>query len=422
MTAPGNAPPPGQANAPSSGGNVHTIPKKLAAAAAKLAAPLHIKGGAYDPATIMKLMNDRYFVASWGGTPQIISILPGDKVEAIKREGFYLLLENVFVSVPTPVRAEPTKTTRVPAAKYWLADKGRRERDLVIFDPHEPIGFNHPKSFNLWRGFAIQPDPNTNRLGLILNHINTIICDGDAKSFEYYLDWLAHTVQRPWEQCIVMVVLRGDHEGSGKSTVSEIMLKIFGHGEPGHGRIIKSMNELIGQFTPMLETAIFVAEEEILWAGDPKAADALKSTITASHIKIERKFFASYYVPNRLRHQLTTNHSWAIPAGFNARRFLVLDANGARIGDKPYFDALFNDINNGGAEQFLHFLLSRDISGFSPNSAPLRTASLMDQQFKSIGSVEAWLYDVVVWEKIGRDRGRRTSPGTLSRGRSPLKI
>ena len=206
------------------------------------------------------------------------------------------------------------------------------------------------------------------------------------------------------------MVLRGDREGSGKSTMSEIMLKIFGHGEPGHGRLIKSMNELIGQFTPMLETAIFVAEEEILWAGDPKAADALKSTITASHIKIERKFCPAYYVPNRLRHQLTTNHSWAVPAGFNARRFLVLDADEARVGDKPYFDALYDDINNGGVEQFLHFLLKRDISGFSPNATPVRTAALMNQQLKSVGSVEAWLYDVVVWGRVGREFGAMDEP------------
>ena len=153
MTAPGNAPP-GPAAAPQrQGGNVHTLPTPLGAAAAKLHPPLRIKGGVYDPKTIMKLMNDRYFVAKWGGETQIISILPGDEIEMVTPKSFQLELSNVFVVRPHAQRRQP-KDQRVPAAKYWLADKGRRERDLVIFDPHEPTGFNHPNSFNLWRGFA----------------------------------------------------------------------------------------------------------------------------------------------------------------------------------------------------------------------------------------------------------------------------
>ena len=63
------------------------------------------------------------------------------------------------------------------------------------------------------------------------------------------------------------------------------MLKIFGQ----HGTLIDDNDRLLGRFNDWIEPVSFILAEEILWAGDHKTADKLKSRVTANTIQIERK-------------------------------------------------------------------------------------------------------------------------------------
>jgi phage/plasmid-associated DNA primase len=103
-------------------------------------------------------------------------------------------------------------------------------------------------------------------------------------------------------------MLKSRKQGTGKSTLGKVMLDIFGQ----HGALIDDKERLLGRFTDWLENVCFVLAEEILWAGDHKAADKLKSLITGDTIQIERKFGSCRQVPNRLKTIATTNHDHAI--------------------------------------------------------------------------------------------------------------
>ena len=92
---------------------------------------------------------------------------------------------------------------------------------------------------------------------------------------------------------------------------------------------------------------------------------------------------------NHIRLLISSNHEWVVPAGNEERRFFVIDVGDARIKDHIYFGAIVDQMNNGGKEAFLHYLLEDDLTGVALRSPP-RTEALRDQKDHSASSVQNW--------------------------------
>ena len=154
----------------------------------------------------------------------------------------------------------------------------------------------------------------------------------------------------------------------------------------------------------------FVLAEEILWAGDHKAADKLKSVITGDTIQIERKFGSCRQVPNRLKTIATTNHDHAIAAGVRDRRNVVYDVSDERVGDRAWFDALYRDLAAGGTSEFLYFLQHVQLGDWHPRQI-LKTAETIEQQRMSGDSVSQWAQACIEADAlIGARRRMATRP------------
>jgi len=192
----------------------------------------------------------------------------------------------------------------IPAEKFWRESPQRHERVIVF----KPGGTTEPREFNLWRGFGVEARKGWQKQRRLLRHIREVICRRDKKKFKYLIRYLAWAVQNPDKHSRVVIMLKSRKQGTGKSTLGKVMLDIFGQ----HGALIDDKERLLGRFTDWLENVCFVLAEEILWAGDHKAADKLKSLITGDTIQIERKFGSCRQVPNRLKTIATTNHDHAI--------------------------------------------------------------------------------------------------------------
>src|SRR5262249_24703704 len=165
----------------------------------------------------------------------------------------------------------------------------------------------------------------------------------DKVKFKYLMLWLAWAVQNPDKAPETVIVLKSHFEGTGKSTLSYVMRDIFGK----HARVLANKERLFGRFSADLETACFICAEEMLWAGDRSAADALKSLITGDTLTLEIKNGPRWDVPNRLHILMTTNHDHAIHAGARNRRVFVLDASPERAQEAQWFDPLYRDLENG---------------------------------------------------------------------------
>src|SRR4029453_8525084 len=66
--------------------------------------------------------------------------------------------------------------------------------------------------------------------------------------------------------------------------------------------------------------------------------------------------------PNYIHLMIATNNDWAVPAGEDERRFFVLEVGTAQAKDTAYFGAIYDEMEHGGREALLHFLLNRDLT------------------------------------------------------------
>src|ERR1019366_7925056 len=74
---------------------------------------------------------------------------------------------------------------------------------------------------------------------------------------------------------------------------------------------------------------------------------------------------------------------------------------------RDYWDALYAEIENGGASAMFHDLLAMDLSNFDVRAVP-HTAAKAQQQAHSLHGAEAWLYHVLQEGSIGCERWQDT--------------
>ena len=282
-----------------------------------------------------------------------------------------------------------------PLGQAWLDWPGHRQYEGVAFDPSGRLPRN---VLNLWQGWAVHP-----RQGdwhLLRHHVEKVISGGNVEYSTYLLDWLAFIIQRPGEMTKVAVVLRGG-QGVGKSLLGRVMRKIAGQ----HGLLINAPSHLVGHFNAQLRDVVFLDCAEALFAGNREADAVLKSLVTDDAVAIEAKGRDVVSAPNHLNLIFTSNADWVVPASADSRRYFVLDVENDRAQDKSYFDPLFAELESGGIEAFMHHLMGRDLSQFSPTVFP-KTKALLDQREHSVSGAAAWLLDFGARLRDGQVRHR----------------
>src|SRR5262249_20738858 len=110
------------------------------------------------------------------------------------------------------------------------------------------------------------------------------------------------------------------------------------------------------------------------------------------------------YGVNRVGLMMGTNEDWAAPAGFDERRFMVQDVSSRHLvpqdapADHPnrvYWDAIYDELRNGGREAFFHHMLTMKLEGWTPNIGVPRTAALAAQIEEGMRGVDRWYYEML---------------------------
>ena len=271
---------------------------------------------------------------------------------------------------------------KATAFDIWLRSPDRREFESIVFDPS---GVPLSKSYNLWRGYAVEPRKGD--CSLYLDHLRLIVCGGDEALFEYIQAWMANAVQSP--SCLpgTAIVLRGK-QGTGKGVAVAWFGKLFGR----HYVQLFNSRHLTGNFNGHLLNALVVFADEAFWAGDKSAEGALKAMVTEPTRMLELKGKDPLVVGNYTRLLMASNHDWVVPAGMEERRFLVVDVSDKRMQDHVYFARIEKQMQNGGLEALLHHLQQLDISGVKLRVLP-RTQALMETKVLSLTRAQRFWYD-----------------------------
>lgn len=272
-------------------------------------------------------------------------------------------------------------------AAQWLNWSERRTYQKLIFDPS---GRGEPDAYNTWRGLSVESASGV--CERILDHIRMVWCSGNAAQFYYVVRWLALLVQQPWRKPGVALVLRS-REGSGKTIIVQILLDIFG----SHGFTAAQKDQVAGRFNGHLFDKLLVVLEEAFFAGDPAAVSATKALVTNSQLGYEAKGKDAFSAANYAHVISLTNHGWAVPAGEDSRRWMVLDVDDTRRGDHSYFSDLSAEISGGGVAALLHHLMGIDLAGWNPSALP-ESKALRAQQMETLSRsnpVAAWWLNVL---------------------------
>ncbi len=323
----------------------------------------------------LRKFNDRYFVARIGGGVFVFD----ERDEAILAGGMAF---TAFQQLNAGYVVDGAKI----AAK-WLNWSDRRTYPSIIFDP---AGGGGNDSYNTWRGLSVTPAAGA--CERILVHIQMVWCGGIDAQYYYVIRWLAMLMQRPWYKPEVALVLRSK-EGTGKTIIVQILLKILGQ----HGFTAAQKEQVAGRFNGHLFDKVLVVLEEAFFAGDPAAVSATKALVTNRTLGYEAKGKDSFNAANYAHVISLTNHSWAVPAGEDSRRWMVLDVDDSKRGDHAYFAELSAEISNGGDAAFLHHLLSVDLTGWNPRAFP-DSKALRAQQSETLSRtnpVAAWWMNVL---------------------------
>src|SRR5262245_12718548 len=198
---------------------------------------------------------------------------------------------------------------------------------------------------------------------------------------------MAHGLQRPWERPRTAIATRGG-EGVGKGICWKEYGALFGL----HFIHLFSSRYLLGNFNSHLKNALVVHSDEAFWTGDKQQEGVLKAMVTEEFRWIELKGKDPFPVRNYIRLLMSSNDAWVLPAGLDARRFLVIDVGKAQIQNQKYFGEITKQMENGGREALLHFLTQRDISGVDLSKIP-PTEALRQTKLYSMTSVQKFWFD-----------------------------
>ena len=334
-------------------------------------------------------LNREWSVVEFGGKVRCVK-QEAEKIKPYTKADFHDLLANklVFGMAKHPVSI----------ATVWWRHSQRRQYVGVTFCPACDES-EYSGCLNLFTRYGVEAKAGD--WSLLRAHILDIICDGNAEYFTWLMAWMAQLVQQPIIKMGTAVVLKGE-KGTGKTKLAECLMKIIGV----HATRATQGRHVTGNFNQHLASCLLLVCEEAVWAGDKQAEGVLKSLITDNSIMLEGKGINAFEIDNFTRVFITTNEAWAVPATYDERRFFVLDVSSKRKQDTAYFAAIDEQMNNGGAEAFLHDLLN-DGDGWRAIDLrnPPKTKALLDQVVEGLPVVALWWMAALVEGGIYDDSG-----------------
>ena len=125
-----------------------------------------------DPTLCITKINERYAAVKLGGRI-LVADEQGGNLEFLSFPGFERLYNNIQVALPRPTAL----------GRYWINHPDRRQYlDGIVFDPSGGIS---QAQYNLWKGFAIEPD-SLNGLTSFMNTSKSSYAVGSRRNMSTY--------------------------------------------------------------------------------------------------------------------------------------------------------------------------------------------------------------------------------------------
>jgi hypothetical protein len=167
-------------------------------------------------------MNEEFAVVLMGSKALVLQEQSGGPIEDQVR---FLTLDAFrawFLNRSTETAGKDGAVKSVTYAEAWLKSPQRRQFKGIEFHPDPDNAAGTPSYFNLWRGFAVKPEPREKAYKTFRDHLLNNVCQGDKELYRWVFGWFAHIVQRPRERVGTALVCRGKSRLSHGTHVVEL--------------------------------------------------------------------------------------------------------------------------------------------------------------------------------------------------------
>jgi hypothetical protein len=312
----------------------------------------------------------------------------------VKKNNAYHDVDNLQVKYqPHDIKQVVVQRMREVFPKWELSDQGWRDFFKVLLDP--PVNkLNPERSIPVWSGKTQYIPRNSQKVifsqgtasvntwsppayrnhpgveGTAFTQFLRYVIP-EAPEREVFLDWLAWNLQNEGRKASWAVMLYSEKQGTGKSTLADVMKALFGTQNTGR---INGVNKLVGRFNKeVLDNKLVIVEEVEVKRGSSQA-NRLKSLVTEDSTMVEAKNMPIYLQDISCTFLMTTNH---LPLWLEEsdRRFFILN-----------FD--HQGYANGGPE-YVHFI---------------ELVSALKQQISTVSGIKG-IYDQLMQRDVTADFG-----------------
>ena len=297
-------------------------------------------------------------------TPFMFVVLSkDDEFTTTPQQMCYVKIRQYFGTVEYSERDRDGNTVKKRFIERWLGDKTLKEVTKLVVDPRN----SDTRAYNLWRPYVAShlqavPDAQVDdTVEPIIAHILYVIANGNEAHAEWFLDWLANMVQRPYQKSNVGILLYGK-QGCGKGVIIDFMRKSV-LGSHCTYQTSNPERDIFGKFSAGMVARVLVQLDEV------KAlhghSDIIKDLITGDTFVYEEKYAKGITVNNYANLIFTTNNENALAVHMDDRRHVLFRCSDKYKGDVAYFDALFAHLKKSDTARAMYqFLMGRDLSKY----------------------------------------------------------
>lgn len=339
------------------------------------------------PQTPLAVLQDRFAIIDLSAQMLVIDL---EKVKAMqsgvmhselsmyKKQDAELRMKRFLEA--QPIACKPNQVI----ADFWVSP------DTVEFNATAFTPRLMPDSvLNFWVGPTAVAKPGNWRV--LRDFIRDIICAGDETVFNYMCCFIAHMLQKPEDKPGVMIVLLGG-QGTGKGMFFKLLRSIW----PSTTLLISDMEQVTGRFNDCLERNFIVCLDEAMFAGNRKAMDRLKSTVSESNVQIEQKFQPARTIESVHRFFASSNHDHFGHIERDDRRSVILRVSDSKQQDTHYFGQISDAMHDPRIiAAMVYYLQRKNLSAFDVRKKP-QTDEHLTQKLKSLQGFERFWFEVLL--------------------------
>jgi hypothetical protein len=282
---------------------------------------------------------------------------------------------------------------RTNFVKLWLNDPSRRTIHSIDMRPSEdPTVFSPPVIFR----YTTFPHARNEKAIALFDNLIRILSNNSETIYEYIYCWLAHMVQRPFQNPGTALIFTGA-KGCGKDTLGDFLVQWIVGSALAHN--YDSTAQFWEKHDTSRENRILIKLEEASGILNRQHVGEMKARITSMDLTVNDKGKPARTTPNYNHYIMTTNDGQPVKVEENERRFNVFACSPEWVGKldkwKEIREVLFCP---EGASTIGNYLAEMDLGEFDPRKMPKN--EYLEQAIEAEISAERAFVDQWDGEKI----------------------